>query len=272
MLADKAALLASTPEPWRAPFKVLQPPQSVHEPRSTVEGNPEPEIPPWWWQALSGDGIVLKPQRGHGGRGVIHFRWTGSALEQQALFRRLPADAPQADNAVVPNPKQLLAHWHRHCRCQEPALAAPYLKHSSELPATDPSVVVRVITSRPWPEAPVAVQQAWLEVPLCEGAVAFISPDGERLPILGKPLTVAQLSGLDQWTQLLKNNAPSCVRACLEAAVRMHERLSPMDQVAWDWIPASPQPFLLEGNGGFGLLVPQLFAYHQSKAAKAVMP
>jgi hypothetical protein len=28
--------------------------------------------------------------------------------------------------------------------------------------------------------------------------------------------------------------------------------------VAWDWIPADPQPQLLEGNGGFGLLVPQL--------------
>jgi hypothetical protein len=40
----------------------------------------------------------------------------------------------------------------------------------------------------------------------------------------------------------------------------MHQRLPAMDQVAWDWIPASPHPLLLEGNGGFGLLVPQLFA------------
>jgi hypothetical protein len=31
-----------------------------------------------------------------------------------------------------------------------------------------------------------------------------------------------------------------------------------IDQVAWDWIPADPHPLLLEGNGGFGLLVPQL--------------
>ena len=40
----------------------------------------------------------------------------------------------------------------------------------------------------------------------------------------------------------------------------MHQLLPAIDQVAWDWIPASPEPLLLEGNGGFGLLVPQLFA------------
>jgi len=40
----------------------------------------------------------------------------------------------------------------------------------------------------------------------------------------------------------------------------MHACLPSIDQVAWDWVPASPQPVLLEGNGGFGLLVPQLFA------------
>jgi hypothetical protein len=121
-------------------------------------------------------------------------------------------------------------------------------------------VVVRVITSRPSPEAPVAVRQAWLEVPLDEGAVAFISADGVSLPNPGKPLTAAKQDALDQWTQQLQTGAPLCVRACLDAAKAMHQRLPAMDQVAWDWIPASPEPLLLEGNGGFGLLVPQLFA------------
>ena len=43
----------------------------------------------------------------------------------------------------------------------------------------------------------------------------------------------------------------------------MHALLPPIDQVAWDWIPAQPAPLLLEGNGGFGLLVPQLFQHLQ---------
>ena len=48
----------------------------------------------------------------------------------------------------------------------------------------------------------------------------------------------------------------------------MHQRLPAIDQVAWDWIPASPHPLLLEGNGGFGLLVPQLFAQLNTPALR----
>ena len=264
LLADKAALLACTPERWRAAFTLLRLQQNIHQPHGIDQGYPE--IPAWWWEALREEGVVLKPQRGHAGRGVIRFRWSGSALEQQALFRQLPANAPHAAEAAPaadaepPTPAQLLAHWHRLCRSDEPALAAPYLSHSTDLPAADPAVVVRVITSRPSPDAPVAVRQAWLEVPLDEGAVAFISADGVSLPNPGKPLTAAKQDALDQWTQQLQTGAPLCVRACLDAAKAMHQRLPAMDQVAWDWIPASPEPLLLEGNGGFGLLVPQLFA------------
>ena len=258
LLADKAALLDCTPKRWRAPFSLLRLQQKTHQPHGIDEGHPE--IPNWWWEALRAEGVVLKPQRGHAGRGVIRFRWSGSALEQQALFRKLPANAPHAAEAEPPTTAQLLAHWHRLCRSDEPALAAPYLFHSTDLPAADPAVVVRVITTRPSPGGPVAVRQAWLEVPLCEGAVAFISADGVSLPNPGEALTAAQQDALARWTQQLQNGAPSCVRACLEAAVAMHQRLPAIDQVAWDWIPASPEPLLLEGNGGFGLLVPQLFA------------
>ena len=258
LLADKAALLDCTPERWRAPFTLLHLQQTPHQPHGIDEGHPE--IPAWWWEALRAEGVVLKPQRGHAGRGVIRFRWFGLALEQEALFRQLPADAPHAAEAEPPTPTQLLAHWHRLCRSDEPALAAPYLCHSKDLPAADPAVVVRVITTRPSPEGPIAVQQAWLEVPLFEDAVAFISADGVSLPNPGEPLRAAQQDALARWKQQLQNGAPVCVRACLEASAAMHQRLPAIDQVAWDWIPASPEPLLLEGNGGFGLLVPQLFA------------
>ena len=258
LLADKAALLDCTPERWRAPFTLLHLQQTPHQPHGIDEGHPE--IPNWWWEALRAEGVVLKPQRGHAGRDVIRFRWFGLALEQQALFRQLPADAPHAAEAEPPTPTQLLAHWHRLCRSDEPALAAPYLCHSKDLPAADPAVVVRVITTRPSTEGPVAVRQAWLEVPLCEGAVVFISADGVSLPNPGEPLRAAQQDALARWKQQLQNGAPVCVRACLEASAAMHQRLPAIDQVAWDWIPASPEPLLLEGNGGFGLLVPQLFA------------
>ena len=264
LLADKDALLRCAPDRWQAPFLTLS--QRHCEPLQHGAGHPG--IPSWWWDALVGEGVVLKPQRGHAGRAVIRFRWSGSELVQQALFRRLRDDAPRIAEGRPPNPHQLLAHWHRLCSSNEPALATPYLCHSTELPLTAPSVVVRVITSRSSPQTPVAVRVAWLEVPLHEGEVAFISPDGDSLPNPGEPLTADQKNSLNRWTKQLKNGAPSSVRACFAAAVRMHERLPPIDQVAWDWIPASPQPLLLEGNGCFGLLVPQLFDYRQSQAAE----
>ncbi len=267
LLANKAALLDCTPERWRAPFLVLQPQPCSHQPNGISDGHQR--IPDWWWQALAAEGVVLKPQRGHAGRGVIRFWWTGSTLEQEALFRRMPASAACAAFAEPPEPAQLLDHWHRLCRSREPALAAPYLSHSPVLPPAEPSVVVRVITVRATPLSPVTVREAWLEVPLGEGCVAFISPQGRSLPNPGILLSEAQQSHLDAWTQLLEGGVTPSVHACLEAAMAMHGQLPPIDQVAWDWIPASPQPLLLEGNGGFGLLVPQLFAHLNAAAVRS---
>ena len=264
LLADKGALLGRAPQTWRAPFLVLHAEPSAAEPKRA--GARDPGVPAWWWKALSSEGVVLKPLRGHAGRGVIRWRWTGSELRQEALFRRLPADTPLLEASAPPEPAQLLAHWHRLCRSEEPVLAAPYLSHSSALPPTDPAVVVRVITARSSPQAPVAVREAWLEVPLAQGCVAFISPEGQSLPNPGAPLSAEEQSGLDAWSQLLRQGVPPCVQACLNAAVQMHGRLAPIDQVAWDWIPASPEPLLLEGNGSFGLLMPQLWSEHRAAA------
>lgn len=263
-LADKAALLEATPGLWQAPFLRLR----SADGESGSGGGPDGQerIPAWWGTALAREGVVIKPQRGHAGRAVIRFRWTGSSLEQEALFRHLPDDAPRAATRELPAPSQLLAHWQRLSRTQEPALAAPYLSHSAELPATDPSVVVRVVTARPAPQASIGVREAWLEVPLGDGAVAFIGTDGVALPCIGEPLTAEQRRTLEGWTRRLAAGLPPAVGACVQAAIALHARLPPIDQVAWDWIPADPEPLLLEGNGGFGLLVLQLLARARAAA------
>ncbi len=250
-LSDKAALLELTPQPWRASFQVL-------DQNSLDQGGSGQTTPPWWNGALLAGGVVLKPQRGHGGRAVIRFRFTPSGLEQQALFRSLPADAPTLSLDVPPDPAELLRHWQQLCRTGESALAAPYLVHSPRLPPADPAAVVRVITARSSPVAPITVQQAWLEAPLGSGPVAFLSLNGRCLPVLGDPLTPQEHAALDHWQELLRAGVPPCVAACLEAAAALHALLPPIDQVAWDWIPADPNPLLLEGNGGFGMLVPQM--------------
>ena len=76
----------------------------------------------------------------------------------------------------------------------------------------------------------------------------------EALP----PLNAAQSEALATWQSLVSRRPPELL-ACLEASVALHQALPPIDAVAWDWIPAAPPPLLLDGNGGFGLLVPQLW-------------
>jgi hypothetical protein len=128
----------------------------------------------------------------------------------------------------------------------------PYLLQAPSLPATEPAV---------------AVQEAWLELPLpavpsdrpggC-GPVALLNLQGQLLPLLGPPLNAVQAEALATWQALVAHRPPELL-ACLEASMALHQALPPIDAVAWDWIPAAPQPLLLEGNGGFGLLVPQLW-------------
>lgn len=253
LLSDKAALLSLAPPAWRAPFLVLHG-------RNGDSSLQSPDEPVWWRTALAGPGLVLKPLHGHAGRGVIRFRQREHGLEQQALFRQLPADAPVLAGATAPDPATLFDHWRRLCRGDDSALASPYQQHSPSLPASDPAVVVRVITGRSNGQEPVEVETAWLEVPLSAGPVVFLNPQGRCLPLLGEPLTSQQQQQeLDQWQNLLARELPGAVCACLEASLQMQALLPPIDRVAWDWIPADPEPRLLEGNGNFGLLIPQLF-------------
>ena len=151
----------------------------------------------------------------------------------------------------------------------------PYLHQAPSLPDSHPATVLRVITQQAWPGSPVTIQQAWLEVPLppepqsvqtspmqgkASGPVVVLSMDGQVLPLAGKALTPTQAMGLEPWQTLLaaEGGPPSPLLACLNASITLHQQLPPIDQVAWDWIPAQQGPLLLEGNGGFGTLVPQL--------------
>ena len=64
---------------------------------------------------LRGSGVVLKPQRGHGGRGVVRFVGAMQGL-QQALFRCLPDNEPLLRCAAPPAPQELLKHWQGLCQ------------------------------------------------------------------------------------------------------------------------------------------------------------
>ena len=252
LLGDKAALLALAPSAWRPAFQKLEP------------LTPAITTPNWWWDSLHGDGVVLKPLRGHAGRGVVRFRLRKRGLSQEGLFRRLTETTLACPAAQSMDPGMLHHHWQEITGSCEPALASPYLSHSSLLPKANPSVVVRVITVQPAPDQAIEIFNAWLEIPLSSGVVIFLGLDGLVLPKVGKPISIQDTQELQKWEELLSSGDSGNrqkIQACIDAAITMHALLPPIDRVAWDWIPAEPEPLLLEGNGGFGLLVPQLFQH-----------
>lgn len=257
LLSDKAALLERCDPRWRSPWLCLP----------LASESPEAPAPSWWQPALEGPGLVIKPLAGHACRGVVRYRIRDGQLLSEPLFRAARAQPPPPPPAAACSPARLHGHWQALQGQPEAAIAMPYLLQAPSLPATEPALVVRVITRMPSPGAPVAVQEAWLELPLpaasvgrpggC-GPVALLNLQGQLLPLQGPPLSADQAEALATWQALVASRPPELL-ACLEASLALHQALPPIDAVAWDWIPAAPQPLLLEGNGGFGLLVPQLW-------------
>ena len=256
LLSDKAALLELTPPCWRAAFLKLEYPTSDLTPR-------------WWRKALHSEGVVLKPLHGNAGRGVVRFRWGEQGLTQEGLFCQIPQATPAWSAAHSADPAALHQHWQRMMGSQEAVLASPYLSHSSRLPEAHPSVVVRVLTQQPAPGHSIHVALAWVEIPLSDGGILFLGLDGQCLPKPRNGDCAEQHRVRQQWQQQLMGCGRTLIQACLDSATAMHALLPPIDQVAWDWIPAEPAPLLLEGNGGFGLLVPQLFQHLQKSINKS---
>ena len=257
VLSNKAALLELADPAWRSPFL-------------TLDHNVSPEPPDWWHQALTGPGLVLKPLQGFAGRGVVQFRIDGEQLLSETLgkpIKETELEAGPVTSAL--SPRWLLEHWQQIIASQEIALAMPFLQQGPSYPATHSSVVVRVITEQEMPDAPIHVQIAWVRIPLPtsqEGLYApqaLINLQGQLLPRPTLNLNIEQQQQQDHWQELLAQGQITALERCLELSLAMHDRLPPIDQVAWEWIPCEPEVKLIEGNSGFGLMVPQMFKVMQ---------
>ena len=66
------------------------------------------------------------------------------------------------------------------------------------------------------------------------------------------------------WSEYINLHYKEIFYSCHNASVIMHKKLKNIDQVAWDWIPSTREPILLEGNSFFSLLEPQQFLYLQT--------
>jgi hypothetical protein len=247
LLSNKAALLELADPEWIVPWLTLR--------NSTFPVIVGEDEPPWWMEALNGPGVILKPLRGFGCRGVVRFQFINGQLQSNGLF------SAQSNRSTIQahslDPGGLFLLWQSLTQSKETAIAMPYVQAASALPATSPSVVVRVITEHNHVNAPIAVGCAWLELPLSEGTLALVTLNGTVLPSPNPIRSSVEEAELLAWQTLLAD-PPALIKLCVSHSTVMHQRLPPIDQVAWDWIPTAKGPILLEGNSGFSLLEPQL--------------
>jgi len=248
LLADKAALLKLADPCWSVPHFILESSRADF----ALAGDND-----WWLEALNGPGVIVKPLRGYGCRGVVLFQSFHGNLRSKLLFRT------QADRwtveSLVQDPGKLFQYWQKLIQSKEPALAMPYLEASPVLPPTSPTTVVRVITKQDRPNSPITVRCSWLEIPLSDGTLALVTLNGTVLPSPHPIRSCVKQEELLAWQTFLAD-PPPLIQLCVSHSTVMHQRLPPIDQVAWDWIPTANGPILLEGNSGFSLLEPQLIA------------
>jgi hypothetical protein len=249
LLADKPALLQLADPNWNVPCIILE--------KGAEEFSLGMEKPPWWHDALRGPGVILKPLRGSGCRGVVRYFFSNGTIESEVLFRA-PSNRSEPQHPST-DPGALFRHWQNLIQSKEKAIAMPYLEAAPSLPSTSPSLVVRVITGHDQIDSPITVRCAWLELPLSDGSLALITLNGRVLPNPEPIQSAAEQAELLEWQTLLID-PPPLIKQCLDHSVTMHQRLPPIDQVAWDWIPTASGPILLEGNSSFSLLEPQLIA------------
>jgi hypothetical protein len=255
ILSDKAALLALADPSWRSPYLNFK----KHCIPDTV--------PIWWYKALEGDGLVLKPIGGSRSRGVVHFYIDDEYLQCDGLFNSIYSRIylGSGGNTPILYPCALFEYWQQLNHSKEEALAMPFIRHSYLLPFSRPSAVMRVITRKDTLESDPYVQIAWLRVPLNSNQKsdlqfdACINLHGYTLPFIIQDLSNDQLLQLSIWEKALAQNCFFAVYECLNLSIAMHSLLPPIDQVAWEWIPTDPKPLLIEGNNCFGILVRQLF-------------
>lgn len=256
LLADKAALLSVVPAAWRPPSQLL---------------TETSKIPEWWFSAFEGEGLILKPRVGNTCRGVILYRIQNHQLVIDPLFQNQTASTRTLSDL---NPIELLKDWRSRTKMTGDVLAMPYLQHHSKFPATAIATVLRIITYHASESEPIQALQAWLEIPLKSDhqhqreLVVLMDLTGQTLPLPShRTLSSYQQQELEKW-KLSVHQMSSQFKGCLHAAVVTHRQLPPIDAVAWDWILTDKGPKVLEGNSGFSILEPQLFAVLKNRMGK----
>lgn len=251
LLRQKETLLAIAPKKWKYPYEIMNFKNAVSKPKKK------------WEDYLFKDGIILKPHCGFGGINVQHIYIKNDYIFRETLFNDNKISKSKYNDY---NFRKLISDYLFSLNEKENLLITPYIKSQLKMPRCYKTPVVRVITSFDDTsfKGKIIIKSVWVEVPLEKKFIIFIDNNNVNLNFKSNHLSKDQSKRILEWKLFIKTKRDIFFNKCLKASIFMHSKLPPINQVAWDWIPSNPEPFLLEGNSDFNLLVPQVFHFRNS--------
>lgn len=248
LLSNKSELLKLTPLQWRPKFILW----------SKNNQNPLISDNNWIKNEIIKNGIIIKPNFGFGAQGIIFYKYENNYLEEIFLFNKWQKNNKYFLKSIKEFEFDKIWDYKNFFKNNK-ALIMPYYKNIEALPSTFPSVILRVITSKEKISCEARITHSWLDIPLSNGKYIFLNLKGKYISNNYSEFNIQETKEIYEWQNLTKHLMPDCIGECLEGSIYMHNKLQNIDNVAWDWIPQYPKPFLLEGNAGFGMFIQGLF-------------
>ncbi len=219
-------------------------------------------FPSWVEQALMNEGLIIKPNSGYGGKDIFHYFFKDKKLFSKNLITQKKNNIYFEKNKL----ESILKNWRINTKSKDFPLLTPYIKNPDCFPKSLDSVNIRVITNKKNKNSKAYLTYCWLEIPLQTGNL-FISQNGLLLNIFNKEISKTLKKNIDEWITAVTENSKLLkdIEFSIENSKNLHNFLSEIDSVAWDWIPSANLPKLLEGNSDFGFFIPQLIDHINKK-------
>ena len=227
-------------------------------PKYLITKNKVYESKKWIFNYLKNDGIVIKPIKGYRMNNIYRYRY----LKKKNLLLINDINSTKIKKLKLKNCELdlILKHWTATTRSRDESLIMPYLKNYDSDPNLFGSIVIRTITQKLKNDSKAIVKYSWFEIPVADNFYLFFDKKGRILNSLIQPKKHKNKDFLKYWEKEIKKNYLFIkdLNYIEKYSLLIHNFISNIDSVAWDWILTKKSPKLLEGNSHYGLFIPQI--------------
>lgn len=206
-------------------------------------------------------GIIIKPRYGSNSRNIINIRILESKIITKYFNNKLELETN--DLSIVSSLRSLLKYLVEIGYQERNFLIMPYINSLQEISGPNVNVIFRIVTQLNFKTKDISIYAKWLEINFLKNKLFFL--DFHRNVIPKMKFTDNEEMILSRINKFISNDYGELFNETINLAIKMHQKIGNIDNVAWDFIPSEEGPKLLEGNSDFNIFLPQLFHYLSNK-------